>query len=61
MTIDQFDKTGFTGNQRVVYNCKEYDLYSVDFQEKLLAINYWNDENDLKWVRCENVKLFNDL
>ena len=61
MTIEQFDLTGFTGNQKVEYDGKQYDLYSVDFQEKLLAINYWNDENDLKWVRCENVKLFNDL
>ena len=57
MTIEQFDLTGFTGNQKVEYKGKEYVLYSVDFQEKLLAINYWNDEDELKWVRCENVKL----
>ena len=57
MTIEQFDKTGFIGRQRVEYDGKEYDLHSVDFKEKLFQIDYWNDEDDLKWVRCENVKL----
>jgi len=57
MTIEQFDLTGFTGLQIVEYKGKEYVLYTVDFQERLLAINYYNDEDELKWVRCENVKL----
>ena len=57
MTIEQFDLTGFTGNMRVEYEGKIYDIESVDFQEKLIAIDIYADANDLKWVRCENIKL----
>ena len=57
MTITQFDLTGFVVGMKVDYNGKTYELEAVDFQEKLVAINLYADPDDLKWVRCENIKL----
>ena len=61
MTIQEFDNTGFTGNMRCLYKGKEYDIYSVDFEERLIAISESNQEVDidtlLDWKRCENVEL----
>lgn len=56
MTIEQFDLTGFTGNMQVEYDGETYDLMSVNFQERLIAFNIDTDD-DLCWVRCENVRL----
>lgn len=61
MTIDQFDNTGFTGNMRCLFKGKEYPIYSVDFEERLIAINETNrevtDDMNFDWKRCENVEL----
>lgn len=56
MTIEQFDKTGFSANMRVDYLGQIYHLVSVDFKEKLFGIDMYGAA-DLKWVRCENVNL----
>lgn len=56
MTIEEFDKTGFLGSDRVEYQDKTYALMSINFPERLVAFNVPWDE-DLYWVRCENVKL----
>lgn len=55
MTIEEFDKTGFTGQMKIEYKGEIHELASVDFEEKLVAYSL-NDE-DLNWVRCENTKL----
>ena len=57
MNIEEFNLTALVGHQRLEYDCKEYDIYSADFKEKLFAINYYNDKDELRWLRCENVKL----
>lgn len=57
MTITEFDNTGFTGQMLVTYDGKSYDLVSVDFQEKLIAINDYGSEDGVNWKRCENVEL----
>jgi len=62
MTIEQFDKTGFTGGMKCRYKLQEYDIIMVDFEEKLIAINEtktYNDDSDddLFWKRCENITL----
>lgn len=61
MTIEQFDKTGFTSNMRCLYKGKEYTIFSVDFEEGLVGINENNqeviDDMQLNWKRCENIEL----
>ncbi|RYF10504.1 MAG: hypothetical protein EOO42_22525 [Flavobacteriales bacterium] len=57
MTIEKFDNTGFTGGMRVRYDGSEYDLVSVDFQEKLIAIDEFGQGHDATWKRCENVEV----
>lgn len=58
MTIDEFDKTGFTGQMKCEYKGKEYDIISVDFEEKLIGIfEIGIDQEVLDWKRCENITL----
>lgn len=38
MTIEEFNKTGFTGQMRCTYKGEEYLLASVDFEEQLIGI-----------------------
>lgn len=42
---------------RVRYDGGEYDLVSVDFQEKLIAIDEFGEGHDVTWKRCENVEV----
>jgi hypothetical protein len=44
------------------YKGKEYDIVSIGFEERIIAINELasfddNGADDLDWKRCENVKL----
>lgn len=61
MTLDQFDKVRWTGNMKAMYrDGKTYDVGSVDFLEQLVGILGYAagaDENNLQWVRCENVEI----
>lgn len=56
MTIEEFDNTKFRGSMSLTYEDKTYDLASVNFKEKLIAFSTEFDD-DLTWVRCENVKI----
>ncbi len=61
MTITEFEKTGFSGNSKIIYDGKTYDVIMVDFQESLIAIDEFPDDEDenkqLSWKRCENCEL----
>jgi hypothetical protein len=61
MTADEFDNTGFTGMMRCLYKGKEFPIISVDFEERLIAINECSEEltedTQLDWKRCENIEL----
>lgn len=61
MTAKEFDETKFTGGMRCLYKRKEYPIYMVDFEERLIAINESNqevtDDMQLDWKRCENVEI----
>lgn len=62
MTIEEFDKTGFTGQMKCEYKGKEYDIISVDFEERIIAIDEtgtyeYDGENGLDWKRCENITI----
>jgi len=58
MTINEFDSTSFNCNSRIIYNGdgEEYGVAMVDFEEKLIGIEDPLDEEQIKWVRCENCK-----
>lgn len=65
MTIEEFDATKYSGKIKVKYKGKVFDVYAVDFEQKLIAINEFNYSDtevdfELQWKRCENVELMND-
>lgn len=60
MTIEEFNKTRFSGNMKVKYKERERDLFSVNFAESLIGLIedcLGSDDGDVEWVRCENVEL----
>ncbi len=64
MTAEEFDKTGFTGQMKCRYKLQEYDIISVDFEERLFGIDEsetYEDEGffGLHWKRCENITIIN--
>lgn len=61
MTIEEFNKTGFTGNMKMRYQGEVYDIVSVDFQEALFAYSLDDDCDNLSWARCENVSLVGNV
>lgn len=61
MTITEFDKTGFTGKMKCLYDGNEYGIASVDFQEKLIGIyeeiQGAESPDEISWKRCENITI----
>ena len=57
MTLEQFKSQGWTQNMRCEYGGAVYTIASVDFDESLVGLKNPLDENEITWVRCENVKL----
>jgi len=61
MTQLEFDKTGFTGNMKCVFQGEEYGIATVDFEERLIGIYEMisgaESEEDISWKRCENITL----
>lgn len=58
--ISKFMDSRFGGGDRAIYKGKHYPIISVDFEEQLVCIPspYEGcDENDIQWVRCENVEI----
>lgn len=63
MTIEQFEKTAFSINTKVIWNGKVYDVISVDFDENLIGINEFPDPLNgtvASWKRCENCEIEGD-
>lgn len=59
MTIEEFDNTSFTGMMQCEFRGKAYDIVIVDFQERLIAIDEFDDMDQLSYKRCENIKIIN--
>ena len=61
MTIEQFENTAFSANSKIIYNGKTYDVIMVDFEEFLIAIDEFPDDEDenkqLSWKCCENCEI----
>ena len=43
MTFEQFDKTGWTGNMKCIFQDEEYGIATVDFEERLVGIYVKNN------------------
>ncbi len=54
MTKEEFDRTGWTGNMKAIYKGKEYEVLSVDFQDKTIDLI---DADGIETVNCEKVYL----
>ena len=61
MTIEEFNKTGFTGKMKIKYKDEVHDLISVDFEEALFAYSLDDGYESLCWVRCENVSIVGNV
>lgn len=59
MTLQEFIDTKWAGGMNCIYDGKERSIASVCFTEKLIAFSTEFDD-DLQWVRCENVELIMD-
>lgn len=55
MTIEEFNKTRWGANMKFAYKGNVFDVTSVNFGEAL--IGYCTDDDELSWVRCENIDL----
>ena len=58
MTIEEFNKTGFTGNMQCEFKNRIRDIFSINFDQALIGLVedcHGCDDGDIEWVRCENV------
>lgn len=55
MTQEAFNQTRFGKGDKAVYHDKVCDVVQVDFEERLLAIDFFDDRENLSWVRCESI------
>ena len=49
--INNFNNHPFNANTKVIYKDKEYEVLSVDFDEKLIQLQ------NKDWVRCESCQI----
>ena len=49
--INEFNNHPFSANTKVIYKDKEYEVLSVDFDEKLIQLK------NKDWARCENCQI----
>lgn len=57
MTIKEFSNTKFTGEMKVSYKGKIYNLRSINFEEYLFGLQLEQTSPGLDWVRIENCEL----
>jgi hypothetical protein len=70
MTIEEFDKVGWTGGMYVLHSGTTRAIVTVNFIEKLIGLHsdyvLGTDEDgdevlDVDWVRCENCEIVANL
>lgn len=54
MTVEEFNKTGWSKGMNCLYQGKKHQIRSLDFDEKLVGIVV-DHSDDPAWVRCENI------
>jgi len=56
MTQEEFNNASFTSGDKAIYQGKECPIVQIDFLEQLFGIDFFDDTENLSWVRCENVE-----
>lgn len=60
MTKQEFDNTGWTCGMTAEYAGHTYNIAACDFEERLVGLLSCGSRiagDDIKWVRCESVKV----
>lgn len=58
MTIEQFDKQlGSINFKKAIYLGDKYIIWEVDWAERLLGLHSGKLNENIFWVRCENIEL----
>ena len=56
MTKAQFEKQEWKSGMKAKYHVGEFEIATVNFEENLVGL-WQGEENDISWVRCENIEL----
>jgi len=56
MKIEEFNKTRFGVKTIIKYKGEQFNVFSVDFEEKLIGF-VENKDEQLTWIRCENCEI----
>lgn len=59
MTRYEFDNTKWAKNRNAYHKGRAYEIVAINFDEQLLGLIRDNEE-DVIWVRCENVNLLDE-
>lgn len=57
MTKKEFDTTSWTGNMKAIFKGSEYEILSVDFEDKTIDLI---DADGIVTVNCEQVYLLEE-
>ncbi len=57
MTRQEFNKSKWGAGMKAAINGSVRDIVSVDFEQKLIGLEIEGDDENIDWVRCENVEL----
>lgn len=57
MTKKEFDTTPWTGNMKAIFKGSEYEILSVDFEDKTIDLI---DADGIVTVNCEQVYLLEE-
>lgn len=57
MTIEDFDSMKFRAGMKALINGKEKDIVSVDFEQRLIGLEIEGDDENIDWVRIDNLEL----
>jgi len=53
MTVEEYDRTAFTGGMEVLVNDKWYEVAMADFEVKTFGLEI---KKKIKWFPCEAIK-----
>lgn len=57
MTVEEFNQRRYGAGMKCLYKGQELDIVSVDFEEALIGLEIEGDDENINWVRCENVEI----
>lgn len=57
MKQEEFLNTSFSASMKVKYKDDEYSIRAFDKDEALIGIKRFGIDDEIRWVRCENVEI----